>query len=81
MSAAEALPEGVIRTAIEWQMRLRANANSAELRRQLNDWRRQDARHELAWQRLQQVGGLFKASPLPDAARTIPLLRQAEAAP
>ncbi|MCQ6255162.1 DUF4880 domain-containing protein [Pseudomonas sp. Q11] len=79
MSAVEALPEGVIRTAIEWQMRLRANANNAELHRQLNDWRRHDPRHELAWQRLQQVGGLFKASPLPDAARTIPLLRQAEA--
>jgi ferric-dicitrate binding protein FerR (iron transport regulator) len=75
----EQLPERIIRTAIEWQMRLRANAGNAELHRQLNDWRCHDARHELAWQRLQQVGGLFKASQLPDATRTIPLLRHAEA--
>ena len=78
-AAAERLPEGIIRTAIEWQMRLRANASSAELHKQLHDWRRHDARHELAWQRLQQMGDLFQASQLPDAARTIPLLRRAEA--
>lgn len=77
--AGERLPEEIIRTAIEWQMRLRANASNAELHRQLHDWRCHDARHELAWQRLQQMGGLFQASQLPDAARTIPLLRRAEA--
>lgn len=78
-AAAERLPEGIIRTAIEWQIRLRANASSAELHKQLHDWRRHDVRHELAWQRLQQMGDLFQASQLPDAARTIPLLRRAEA--
>jgi len=78
-AAAERLPEEIVRTAIAWQMRLRANASSAELHEQLHDWRRHDARHELAWQRLQQMGGLFQASQLPDAARSIPLLRRAEA--
>lgn len=76
---AEQLPERIIRTAIEWQMRLRANAGNAELQRQLSEWRCHDVRHELAWQRMQQVGGLFKASQLPDVGRTLPLLRQAEA--
>ena len=78
-AAAERLPEDIVRTAIEWQMRLRANAQNSELHKQLHDWRRHDVRHELAWQRLQQMGGLFQASHLPDAARTIPLLRRAEA--
>ena len=72
-AAAERLPEDIVRTAIEWQMRLRANAQNSELHKQLHDWRRHDVRHELAWQRLQQMGGLFQASHLPDAARTIPL--------
>ncbi|MGE4405652.1 DUF4880 domain-containing protein [Pseudomonas sp.] len=77
--ASERLPESVVRTAIEWQMRLRGDAGSAELQRQLQDWLRRDARHQLAWQRVQQVGGLFQASRLPDAAHTIPLLQRAEA--
>lgn len=79
MNAAERLPESIVCAAIEWQMRLRAHAGSAELNRQLQDWLRHDARHQLAWQRLQQMGGLFQASQLPDAAQTIPLLQRAEA--
>ncbi|EPJ84855.1 hypothetical protein CFII64_14093 [Pseudomonas sp. CFII64] len=48
-AAAKRLPEeGIIRTAIERQMRLRANASSAELHKQLHEWRRRDARYELA---------------------------------
>lgn len=77
--ASERLPESVVRTAIEWHMRLHGDAGSAELQRQLQDWLRRDARHQLAWQRVQQVGGLFQASQLPDAAHTIPLLQRAEA--
>lgn len=78
-AAAERLPESIVCTAIEWQMRLRANTGSAELHGQLQDWLGRDVRHQLAWQRLQQMGGLFQASQLPDAAQTIPLLRRAEA--
>ncbi|WP_437879902.1 DUF4880 domain-containing protein [Pseudomonas sp. LRF_L74] len=79
MSSAERLPESIVCSAIEWQMRLRAHAGSPELQRQLQDWLYQDRRHQLAWQRLQQMGGLFQSSQLPDAAQTIPLLQRAEA--
>lgn len=82
MSAAERLPEPIVRSAIEWQMRLRGNvgsAGNAELHRQLQDWLQYDARHRLAWQRLQQMGGLFQVSQLPEAAQAIPLLQRAEA--
>jgi len=78
VSAAERVPEAIVRVAIEWQMRLRANAGSAELQGQLQDWLRRDARHQLAWQRLQQMGGLFQAGQLPHA-QAIPLLQRAEA--
>lgn len=79
MRAAEQLPESIVRTAIEWQMRLRAAGASPDVQRQLQDWLRRDARHQLAWQRLQQMGGMFQASQLPDAAHSIPLLQRAEA--
>lgn len=79
MSTIERLPEPIVRTAIEWQMRLRASAENAELHRQLQGWLRHDARHQLAWQRVQQIGGAFQADSLPDAAHTIPLLQRAEA--
>lgn len=75
---AERLPEPIVRAAIAWQMRLRANAASAQVQCQFQEWLGRDARHLLAWQRLQQMGGLFQASPLPDAAQTIPLLRRAD---
>jgi len=79
VSAAERLPEAIVCTAIEWQMRFRANAGSVELQRQLQDWLSQDERHQMAWQRLQQMAGLFQVSQLPDAGHTIPLLHRAEA--
>lgn len=78
-ASAERLPDAIVRAAIEWQMRLRANGGSAEVLRQLHDWRQGDERHELAWQRMQQVGGMFQASQLPGGARTTALLRRAEA--
>lgn len=78
-ASAERLPDAIVRAAIEWQIRLRANAGSAEVLRQLHDWRHRDERHELAWQRMQQVGGMFQASQLPGGARTTALLRRAEA--
>ena len=34
--------ESIVRAAIEWQMRLRAEPASAELQRQLHDWLAQD---------------------------------------
>lgn len=77
-AAAERLPEAIVCAAIEWQMRLRDHAGG-EVHEQLQEWLGRDARHRLAWQRLQQMGGLFQASHLPDAAQTIPLLRRAEA--
>jgi len=76
--AAERLPESIVRAAIAWQMRLRANAGSVELHGQLQAWLGRDARHQLAWERLQQMGAVFHASPLPEAAQTLPLLRRAE---
>lgn len=79
MSRAGQPPEAVVRSAIEWQMRLRADPASAELQRQLHDWLAQDELHDLAWQRLQQMAGLFRVAPLADAAQTIPLLQRAEA--
>ena len=78
-ASAERLPDAIVRAAIEWQMRLRVNAGSAEVLRQLHDWRHGDERHELAWQRMQQVSGMFQASQLPGGARTTALLRRAEA--
>lgn len=78
-AAAERLPEPIVRTAIDWQMRLRTNGGNAELQRQLQDWLRQDPQHQLAWQRLQQMSGLFQVSQLPSATQSIPLLQRAEA--
>lgn len=72
------LPEPIVRQAIEWQMCLRAGAGNAELQQQWQDWLRHDPRHQLAWQRLQQMDGLFQSSKLP-ASHSIPLLRRAEA--
>ncbi|MGG2398062.1 DUF4880 domain-containing protein [Pseudomonas sp. SH1-B] len=71
--------ETIVRAAIEWQMRLRANPGSAVLQRQLQDWLEQDERHDLAWQRLQQMAGLFSVNTLGDGAQSIPLLQRAEA--
>ncbi|WP_426811281.1 DUF4880 domain-containing protein [Pseudomonas sp. WOUb67] len=74
----ERLPDTIVRTAIEWQMRLRANPGNAELFSQCQAWRLRDTRHELAWQRMQQVSGHFHNSQLPDATHTTALLRQAD---
>ncbi|HSX71200.1 MAG TPA: DUF4880 domain-containing protein [Pseudomonas sp.] len=73
-----ALPEAIVRVAIDWQLRLRAGAGNPELQRQWQDWLHHDPRHQLAWQRLQQMGGLFQPGQLP-AAQVIPLLQRAEA--
>ncbi|MFJ4066111.1 DUF4880 domain-containing protein [Pseudomonas sp. NPDC089996] len=74
----ERVPEAIVRMAIEWQMRLRAHPGNVELFSQCQAWRLRDARHELAWQRMQQVSGHFRDSHLPDATRTAALLRQAD---
>ncbi|OLU24792.1 DUF4880 domain-containing protein [Pseudomonas sp. PA15(2017)] len=79
MSTTERLPEAIVCAAIEWQMRLRDHGAVTDVQQQLQKWLECDARHRLAWQRLQEMGGLFQASRLPDAAQTIPLLRRAEA--
>lgn len=79
MSAVERLPEPIVRVAIAWQMRLRADAGDADLQRQFQAWLIRDSRHQLAWQRLQQMGDVFHASQLPNAAQAIPLLQRAEA--
>lgn len=71
--------ESTVRAAIEWQMRLRAEPASAELHRQLHDWLAKDEQHDQAWQRLQQMAGLFRLNPLGDAAQAIPLLQRADA--
>ncbi|WP_457977266.1 DUF4880 domain-containing protein [Ectopseudomonas composti] len=71
--------ESIVRAAIEWQIRLRAEPASVELQRQLHDWLAQDEQHDQAWQRLQQMAGLFRLNPLGDAAQAIPLLQRAEA--
>ncbi|AOE83283.1 FecR domain-containing protein [Pseudomonas sp. TCU-HL1] len=46
--------EQVVRQAIHWMMRLRGNGD-AELHKACEHWRGQDASHELAWQRVQQL--------------------------
>ncbi|MDH4560297.1 FecR family protein [Pseudomonas sp. BN411] len=46
--------EQVVRQAIQWMMRLRGNGD-AELQQACEHWRGQDANHELAWQRVQQL--------------------------
>ncbi|EZH76866.1 iron dicitrate transport regulator FecR [Ectopseudomonas composti] len=79
MKAAGQPSESIVRAAIEWQILLRAEPASAELQRQLHDWLAQDEQHDQAWQRLQQVTGLFRLNPLGDAAQAIPLLQRAEA--
>lgn len=76
---AERLPDPVVRSAIDWQLRLRAEPGNTALHQQWQAWRQQDAQHDQAWQRLQQMSGMFHASQLPDATRTIPLLNRAQA--
>lgn len=46
--------EQVVRQAIHWMLRLRGSGD-AELQRACEHWRGQDADHELAWQRVQQL--------------------------
>ncbi|WP_028629243.1 FecR domain-containing protein [Metapseudomonas resinovorans] len=46
--------EQVVRQAIHWMLRLR-DSGDAELQRACEHWRGQDADHELAWQRVQQL--------------------------
>lgn len=70
------LPEAVVRAAIDWQMRLRGHP---ELQASFNDWLHRDPRHQLAWQRLQQMAGMFQSSQLPRAEQSIPLLQRASA--
>lgn len=70
------LPEAVVRAAIDWQMRLRGHP---ELQASFNDWLHRDPRHQLAWQRLQQMAGMFQSSQLPRAEQSIPLLKRASA--
>ncbi|CAG8865625.1 Protein FecR [Pseudomonas fluorescens] len=78
-TSGERLPEDILCTAIEWQMRLRAHPGRTDLLEQVHSWRRGDARHELAWQRLEQVDAMFSAASLPDASQVLPVLRRAEA--
>lgn len=68
-----------MREAIEWQLRMRAACADDLLQRELQAWLLKDDQHQLAWQRMQQMGELFQADRLPDPDRTIPLLRRAEA--
>ncbi|WP_417662122.1 DUF4880 domain-containing protein [Pseudomonas sp.] len=70
--------QDIVREAVEWQMRLRANAGNAELQQQLHEWLRQDAQHQIVWQRLQRMSGLFQANHLPESAHSIPILHRAE---
>ncbi|WP_054911514.1 DUF4880 domain-containing protein [Pseudomonas sp. NBRC 111127] len=77
-ASAERLPENIVRMAIEWQLRLRRQPGDIELLKQCQAWRLRDARHELAWRRMQQVCGHFHAEPLPGATHTAAVLRQAE---
>lgn len=46
--------EQVVRQAIHWMMRLHGSGD-AELQKACEHWRGQDADHELAWQRVQQL--------------------------
>lgn len=46
--------EQMVRQAIHWMMRLRGNGD-VELHKACEHWREQDAEHELAWQRVQQL--------------------------
>lgn len=78
MTATQPLPESIVRSAIEWQMRLRANPGNVELFSRCQAWRLNDARHELAWQRMQQVSEHFHNGHLPDATRTAAVLRRAD---
>lgn len=70
------LPEAVVRAAIDWQIRLRGHP---ELQAPFNDWLHRDPSHQLAWQRLQQMAGMFQSSQLPRAEQSIPLLQRASA--
>ncbi|GGJ94649.1 DUF4880 domain-containing protein [Pseudomonas matsuisoli] len=79
MNAGQRLPEPIVSAAIGWQMRLRTHAGNDEVRGQLQDWLDRDARHQLAWTRLQQMDRMFHAGALPGATHTIPMLQRAEA--
>lgn len=45
----------MVRQAITWMLRMAANHTNPHLYRQCADWRAADARHELAWQRIQSL--------------------------
>lgn len=77
--ASEPHSQAIVRTAVEWQMRLRTHAGNTELQQQLHEWLRQDPQHQVVWQRLQRMNGLFQASHLPAAAHSIPILKRTEA--
>ncbi|WP_339516296.1 DUF4880 domain-containing protein [Pseudomonas sp. RL_15y_Pfl2_60] len=70
--------QDIVREAVEWQMRLWANAGNAELQQQLHEWLRQDAEHQIVWQRLQRMSGLFQGNHLPESAHSISILQRAE---
>ncbi len=65
-----AVDHRLIKQAIDWMVRLRANAGNDDLRRQFECWRTSDDQHENAWrcaQRLENdLSAVFKALPDPD---------------
>lgn len=76
----ERLPLAIIRSAIAWEMRLRQTGTDAQLHAPLHAWRNADPRHELAWQRINGMAGLFHNARqhLPEPHQALHALQRAE---
>lgn len=64
MAADSAAPPGdIVMTAIDWMVKLQSGAATEQEREACRRWRAAEARHELAWQRLQSLSERVSALP------------------
>ncbi|MFP1679276.1 FecR domain-containing protein [Alloalcanivorax sp. C16-2] len=77
------LPESVVRAAIQWQLRLDEAEDPASLRERLREWCTDHPSHALAWARLCELRGDFRAmlDSLPERGMAVPVLRDAAVDP
>lgn len=54
------VPRAVVESAIQWRVRLEACDADAELMAACQSWRGENPEHERAWQRLEDLDGLFR---------------------
>lgn len=62
------IPPHVARRAVEWLVDLQSGNANAALRRDLQDWLKQDAMHARAWQRIESVNASLQGFSSPTAS-------------